>query len=116
MTVVHTPSTPYPGKPFQRQRALWVAGGVFLLLIVATSICSSLPYASPPSAAKPQLGNPGQTETAAQQVLATVQAANLKGTKCFTGSSESTPYVAIWELFGTPTQTPTRTIPPVQSQ
>ena len=108
MTRIKTPSTQYPARPFQRRRPLWIAGGVFLLLLVLTTVCGSLPGYPPQLSTNQPLSNPGQTETAAQHVLATIQAANATGTLCIGGPIQSTPYVAIWKLFGTPTQTPVR--------
>ncbi len=117
MTLVVTQLTQpvrQPGTPLQRSHPLWIAGGVFVLLLVLTTMCGSLfNTAAPPTTNQPLI-LPGQTETAAQQVLATVQAVNARGTQCLTGPTVSAEYVAIWEMFGTPTSTPTRTVTPTR--
>lgn len=48
------------------------------------------------------------TQTSAREALATIQAANLTGTPC--GTSESSGYIVIYDLFGSPTPTRTPTI------
>ncbi len=115
MTIAHAQPIQQPGK---LRRSVWIAGGVFVLLLITTTLCGSMFNDTvPPSEKKAEhqdVIRPGQTETIAQQVLATVRAANATGTQCITDPKLLTPYVAIWEMFGTPTLTPTRTPTPVR--
>jgi hypothetical protein len=92
-----------PGKPLYRSRALWIAGIVFAFLFILTTICGSMFNVESAPKGMLLLSKPAQTATAAQNALATIQAANVRATQCITDGG----YVLIWDLFGTPTPTPT---------